>query len=402
MEEFLGRGVGGRPALILRGAATLIVGALVLALTTAYMKGVFGDTVTVRAMVDDASGSLTTGADVKSRGVIVGKTSGIRIVESGVEIGLILNKGDADRIPAAAKARILPATVFGTSYVDLVAPAGDKATALRDGQTVLQDDSAETLELQTTLDNVYRVVTAVHPAELSTTLAAISQALEGRGTEIGTSMTRLEEYLARLNPHLPLLREDIRLLADNLETLDRHAPDLFDAVDDGLVTARTVTARKTELTALLTGGGALVSETDRFLTNEEQPIIDTIRQSATIVDALYDGRSGIAPGFRSFVRFGKRGSEALSDGPWLSTDTHIITSGGAQYTGADCPRYGKAQGDNCADGSSTGPLAPSAPDVDEALVKQLRERLDQFDAEGGGIAELLSRPLIADPAGGDQ
>lgn len=400
MEEFLGRGSGSRSALIHRGIGALIAGMILLAFTTAYTRGVFADSISAKAVIDDAGGSLVSGADVKSRGVIVGRTTGLTLTDHGVEIGLEFDKASAAQIPATVKARVLPATVFGTSYVDLVGSAPGSAPSIRNGQRIAQDRSAGTLELQTTLDNLYRVVTAVHPAELATTLAAISQALKGRGDEIGTSMVRLENYLARLNPQIPLLREDLRLLATNLENLDRHAPQLFAAAEDGLVTVRTIAEKKSELTTLLTGGGALVSEADRFLSAEEQPIIDTIRQSAAVVDAFYDERNGIASGFRSFVRFGRRGATALSDGPWLSTNIHIVTSGGPQYTGADCPRYGAAHGDNCSGGATAGKAASTMPDLDSALVGQLKDKLAQFDGtSGSGLTELLSRPLLGDGGG---
>lgn len=401
MEEFLGRDVGGRSALLVRGLVTLMIGALVMAVTTAYSRGVFRDTVTARAMIDNAGGSLVPGADVKSRGVMVGKAESITLAGGGVEIRVVLDRASAANIPADVKARVLPATVFGTSYVDLIAPVNSSAEALKSGQVIGQDRSAGTLELQTTLDNIDRVVRAVHPAELATTLGAISQALKGRGNDLGASMQTLETYLARLNPHLPLLQQDLHLLAVNLENLDRHAPDVLAAVEDGLVTARTITAKRAEITTILSGGGALVAEADRFLTAEEQPIVDTVRQSAVVVDALYDERGGIASGLRSFVRFANRGSPAFSDGPWLNTDTHIVTSGGAQYTSADCPRYGNAHGDNCPGGATAGSSIASDPRLDSAIVQQLKDALAQFDdIPPGGIAELLSRPLLGDIGGG--
>ncbi len=401
MEEFLGRGIGGRSSLIWRGIASVIFVALLLAFATAYAKGDFSDTVQVDAVVKDAGGSLVPGADVKARGVQVGKASKISLTGDVVHIRLTLDKKTIGTIPSNVTARILPATVFGTSFVELVIPTHPDGRTLQAGQRISQDTSEGTLELQTTLDSLYRVVTAVHPAELSTTLAAVSTALTGHGDELGQSMETLDNYLTRLNPHLPLLQQDIAMLATNLENLDRHTPELFSAVDDGLVTLRTITEKKAQLTTLLTGSGALVSEADRFLTDEEQPIIDTIRQSAVMVDALYDQRAGIAPGFRAFVAFGKNGISALSSGPFLNTDTRIITTNSTPYTSADCPRYGSAHGDNCPEGGSGGAsVAASVPGIDDALVARMQSMLKQLDTGGkGGVGELLSRPLIGDSWG---
>lgn len=395
MEEFLGRDAGSRSRLIVRGFATLIVLAVAGAFTAAYSRGTFRDTVVVRAVIDDAGGSLTSRADVKARGVIVGHTKGVELTDQGVVVELELDSTKAQGIPANAKARILPATVFGTSYVDLVIPKGERAEALQAGQVVAQDMTSETLELQTTLDSANRVITAVKPAELAATLGAISQALEGRGDELGASMVQLEGLLSRVNPEMPLIRENIRLLADNLENVDRAAPDLFAAVDDGLVTSRTIVAKRADITTLLTGSAALVDEADRFLTAEEQDIVTTVRQTATVVDAFYDLRSQLAPGLLSFVEFGRRGIPALSDGPWLSTSARIVADAGAEYTSADCPRYGEARGDNCDGGAVGGSATPSAIDGDAALVGELQSLIGELGgANSGGIGELLSRPFV--------
>lgn len=384
-----------------RGAAAMVVLVLAAALVVAWTRGDFRDTVTVDAVIDDAGGSLTPGADVKARGVIVGRATDVSLARDGVRVRLVLDADDARRIPGGALARVLPATVFGTSYVDLVVPDGAVTASLRDGQVVAQDRSARTLELQTTLDSLYRVVTAVKPAELSTTLAAISSALDGRGDAIGDSMTRLDRYLARLEPKLPTVRDDIRLLGDNLESLDRSAPELLDAVEDGLTTARTVTAKRAELTSVISGSGALVAGADTLLTTTEKDAVQTIRQLAAVTEVLFDERAQLAPGFRAFSRFGRLGSSALTAGAYLKTDARIITTGGTPYGPEDCPRYGELRGDNCG-GSSTGAKAAGAtddgrdgaPDADAALVQQLRDRLAGLGSDGG-IGELLARPYLA-------
>lgn len=402
MEEFLGRNIGSRSTLVGRGIGTIVVIALFLAFVTAYGKGQFGNTIYVKAVVKDAGGSLSPGADIKVRGVLVGRTGSVSLSGGVVHVNLALEKDAVRNLPANVTARILPATVFGTSYVDLVMPAYPDDTSIAEGQTVAQDTSSETIELQDALDNVYRIVAAVHPAELATTLGAISTALKGRGDDLGQSMETLDLYLRRLNPHLPLLQKDISLLATNLETLDRTTPDILSAVDDGVVALRTITEKKAQLTSILTGGADLVSEADRLVTDQEKPIVDFVRQTAEMVDALYDERDGLSGGIRQFVQFGSNGIGALSKGPFLDTEAQIITSGGPVYTGADCPRYGTARGDNCTDGASSGSpgtasVAASTPGIDDAIVKQMQSMLANLDSGGqGGVGELLSRPLVGD------
>jgi len=386
-----------RSTLVWRGLVLLVVLLVVAVGLLAVGRGVFSDSVKVSADVDDIGGSLTTGADVKLRGVIVGKVSGIASHGDGVRLALTVDGTAAADMPGELRARILPASVFGTSYVDLVATGGG---ALKANQVIAQDRRRETLELQDTLDSTYRVMKAVRPAELATTLSALAGALDGRGAELGETTETLNAYLRRLEPEIPLVREDLRLLAGNLRTLEAVAPDLFDAVESSLVTSRTIVAERAQLTSLLTGGGALVDEADRLLTDAEQLLVDAIRQSAIVVDALHDERQGIAGGFTSFVEFAHKASTAFTDGPWLNTDVFIQLGDGTPYSAADCPQFGSAKGDNCG-GSTPAAAAPrSTAPVDGALLKAMRDRLAELDRAGaarsGGVAELLQRPYLED------
>ncbi len=382
------RGILLRYALVL-----LVVAALISTGLLAWGKGMFSDEVRVAAQVDDIGGALAAGADVKVRGVIVGHLASVESHDGGVRLGLVIDGDAASEIPRDVSARILPASVFGTSYVDLAVP--DKATAahLAAGQVIEQDRRDSTLELQDTLDSTYRVMTAVRPAELSITLGAIADALDGRGEQIGTTMETLNSYLGRLDDQNPLLKEDLALLATNLETLATLSPDLLDAVDSGLVTARTIVAKRAQLTSILAGGTALADEADRLLSEQEKPFTDTMRQAATVVDAIYDNRTGIAAGFRNFVEFATKGMGVFADGPRMATDVLIKTGDDAPYTAADCPVFGPARGDNCGGASRSKATAQD----DAALLGEIRGLLSGLDASvptDGGVGELLIGPYV--------
>src|SRR5690606_11064491 len=145
------------------------------------------------------------------------------------------------------------ATVFGTSFVDLVPPTEVTGTMFKASTVIAQDPSSETRELQDALDTSYEILTAVEPARLSATLGAFAQALDGRGESLGASLETLDSYLIRLEPLLPQVREDLRLLTTNLTTISEVAPDLLTAVENSFVTTRTIVERKTDLASVLTG-----------------------------------------------------------------------------------------------------------------------------------------------------
>ena len=379
-----------RSNLVRRAVVMLVVVTLFGCLVLAYGRGMFSDQVKVSALVDDAGGALTVGSDVKSRGVILGEVTSVTSADGRVRIGMTLDGDQARLVPRSVEARVIAATVFGTTSVDLVVPdnASTSVQGLPAGHVIQQDKSAKTLELQNTLDSTDRVLTAIEPAKLATTLSSIAGAVRGRGTELGGTLQILEAYLQRLEPHLPLLQEDLRLAAISLRALADVSPELLDATDNSLTTTRTVEAKRKELATSLTEAHHLVDTADDFLRDQKKQIITTLANAATAFDALYDHRVGLADGFRSFIKFAERGSQGFSDGPFLHTDVYIKVGGGDEYTAADCPRYGPAAGDNCAGGqgsSSSSKAAQAAsgdegdqPDPDAGLLGNIEGLLNQF------------------------
>src|SRR5690348_3055542 len=175
-----------RRDLAIRGLAALAV--LAVALTFLFMKstGSIGGPRHVSAELRDAGGSLANGADVKVRGVIIGRVTGIGPgAKGGVRVDISVPQSDLDMVPANVVARILPATVFGTSFVDLVPPKGKAAStdSLRAGAVIPADRTQGTLELQQALDDIDSLVKAVGPAELASAIGSAAQALDGRSEE---------------------------------------------------------------------------------------------------------------------------------------------------------------------------------------------------------------------------
>ena len=376
------------PAILLRrSVAGVIVAAILASLVLAYGQGMFFDRLQVSAVVDDAGGALTPGSDVKSRGVIIGEVTSITTDGDRVRIGLDLTGKHARNLPEDVKARVLPATVFGTTFVDLVAP--DDATSaigLHQHQVIPQDTSIKTVELQDALDSTDRVLSAINPAQLSTTLSRVAGALDGRGAELGNTLETLDGYLARLEPHLPLLQEVIRLLGIDLHVLAETSPDLLKALDDSLTTTRTITDKRREFATSLTRARGLVDTADAFLRKNKPEIVRSLTNSAITFDALYDYRLGFPDGFRSFVTFGERASQGFSDGPYLHTDVFIKTGAGAPYGAADCPQYGDgaAQGDNCDGAGDTSATTPTPTGALPGLVPQLPDLLPGLVPQPGG------------------
>ena len=334
-----------------RGLAAVVAGALVLTIVWLQSSGSIGGPQHVEAQLADAGGSLGGGADVKVRGVIVGKVDGItRGPEGGVRVKIALRDGRLDQVPGNVVARILPATVFGTSYVDLVTPGAPSSKPLRAGAVIPADTTQGTLELQQALDDIDALVKALGPAELASAIGSVAQALDGRGSQVGDTIDLADDYLGRLNPKMPQVREDVRKLAANLELLAEVSPDLLAATDDALATARTVVAEQAAIATVLIGATALTTQADAFLRAQQSGLIRFIQNSALLLDVVHANRAaGISGAIATNTMVAAKLATVVQHG-FVDTVTTFLLDVPPYYTAANCPRVGAARGDNCGSG----------------------------------------------------
>ena len=332
--------------LALRGLVLLGVVAALLFGVRLATSGAFADTADVTTRLDTAGGSLVSGSDVKLHGLVVGSVGSVTGGAHGVTLHLLMQNDAVHRIPASVRARVLPATVFGTSFVDLVPPAHGGGRTLEAGDVIRQDTSTPTLELQQALDSIDRLVNALGPAELSTALHSMAAALDGRGEQLGRTLDLVGRYLGRLQPQMPTVREDLRLLATNLGVLRRTAPDLLSAVDDLVYVGARLVDKRAELTSLLTGGTNLVQDANRFLDHNDANLVRVVRQAAVVTDAVYDRRVGLRAGLLALAEISRK-IQTVGEGQWARVEGHAIDPKYHYYTAADCPRYGSDAGANC-------------------------------------------------------
>lgn len=338
-----------------RGMVMAVAIAVLLGLLFLHSSGTFGGPVHLSAQLADAGGSLGKSADVKMRGVIIGNVTGIeRGPEGGVRVAISIPGDKLKMVPANVVARILPATVFGTSFVDLTTPGPSSSGSLHGGAVIPADSSQGTLELQQALDDIDTLVKAVGPAELASAIGSAAQALDGRGQQLGDTVDLANSYLARLNPRMPQVRADLHSLVANLQLAEEVAPDLLKATNDALVAARTIVEQKASIAALITGGTALTNQANTFLAANSANLIRFIDNSAVLLDVVYTNRhAGITEAIMTNRMLNAKLSTIVHHG-FLEAASSFILDIPPYYTTANCPRYGVARGDNCSGASRVG------------------------------------------------
>ncbi|NED75108.1 MCE family protein [Streptomyces sp. SID9944] len=348
----------------LAGVVFLTVPALLVWLAVAVYDKTFTDSDPVVVETGAVGNEMHLGAEVKVRGVVVGEVRAIDPTEDGARLTLALRPGVLARIPADVSAQMLPTTLFGERFVALVPPAHPSGRSLTAGATIPQDRSANAVELQQVLDNLLPMLTAVQPQKLSATLSAVSQALSGRGSRLGETLSRLDALLREFNPELPTLNRDLKELVKVSNVYADAAPDIVTALTDFTTTSRTLAEKDGELAATLGATTATAQDLTTFLRQNKTNIIRLSAVSEPTLRLLAEYSSVFPCTLRTLADFVPRMDQALGKGtdhPGLHVDVTTVPSRGAYVPGRDTPAYDASGGPHCYPVPYLGvPAAPAA------------------------------------------
>jgi phospholipid/cholesterol/gamma-HCH transport system substrate-binding protein len=341
----------------LRGLAFLGVLVLLVSLAVGKYEGAFRSGIPVTLKVDRVGTQLDPKADVKVRGLIVGSVTSISTDGAGATVAMSLDPRLADQIPADVTARLLPKTLFGQKFVSLVPPTDSSPRRLAAGDVIGEDRSQSAQEVEQVLDDLLPLLQDVRPQDLATTLGSLSRALQGRGTELGQTLVRLNTLTAGLNPALPDLQADITQVADFSEHLSDSAPDLLNALSDLSVTSRTIVDQRDGVHQLLTSVTGASDDLRGFLdangsnvialASSSRPTLATLARYAPEFPCLFGQLTDIVP--RLDTVFGKGTAE-----PGIHITAEIVVNRG-KYVPGEEPKYADNRGPRCY------PLLPLGP-----------------------------------------
>ena len=242
----------------LAGVAALVVGALILALVYGLFRGDFTPKTRLTLLASRAGLVMDPGAKVTYNGVQIGRVATISpIVRDGkpaAKFALDVYPRYLRLIPANVNADLKATTVFGGKYVSLTAPKNPSPQRITP-QTVI-DARSVTTEINTLFQTITSIAEKVDPVKLNLTLSAAAQALAGLGDRFGQSIVNGNAILDDVNPQLPQARHDIQALTALADTYANGAPDLFDFLNNAVITSRTLNQQQKDLdSALLSAAG---------------------------------------------------------------------------------------------------------------------------------------------------
>ncbi len=363
--------------------------------TVALYRQSFTPSVTVYVDADRVGSQLTKGGDVKARGVLVGRITEVDSTGDGARITLELMPQQIGRLPADSSVMLLPKTLFGEKFVDIVVDSTSTARSLREGDVISQDRTAAARETSRALDNLLPLLQALKPAEVSTTLNAVSTALRGRGEQIGQNLEITEQYVRGINPDLTTLGQDFGGLADFADTVDATRPDLLAVLDNLSFLSRSLVDTSGQLSTFLRTTTTFDQELQTLLGDNEQRLVRLAADSLPSLQVYqrYSPEfSCLARGLEKQAVLANKTFGGLQPGLHITVET-VRDQGG--YQPGDEPRYGADNGPTCLG------LPPNAPVVPFPVPDEYTDGYcDDQEAAPGVQRECVGRGSQGPPAAG--
>ncbi|HHX86006.1 MAG TPA: MCE family protein [Actinomycetales bacterium] len=400
----------------------LVIALAFVSTSIAIYNRAFTSSDSVTLMADEMAYALPNDADVKARGVLVGRVAGVEPAGDKVQVNLEFDPAFAERLPANISGRLLPKTLFGERYVDLGFPDDPQGT-LEPGTTIHQDTRGNAVELGRVLDGLLPVLEAVPPEKLAGTLGALNQALSGKGDELGASLVEIGRVFDGISEEMPALESGLRDLSTFSQTYSEALPDLIHALDALRTTGNTVVERRTDIA----DGLRRVSESSEvltgFLATNRDDLIALAADSRQSLEYLAEYSPALPCTVEQFMTALDRSDDILGVGtanPGIRVTIEVINPKGRYLPNQDEPRFFDARGARCyepaqppyyfgnapggaiADGSyqpptrNPGPqFMPTLPNplLEDGPVPGLRTRGSVPPAPGRAVPERANDPF---------
>ncbi|KAA1380131.1 MCE family protein [Aeromicrobium fastidiosum] len=370
--------------------AALLVGVAVLTYDRAFVSSVDVDLRT-----GPVGNALQKGSDVKLNGVPVGTVAKVRSDGEGAVIELALEPDTAKELPRDTTARLLPKTLFGERYVSLVTPATKAGEGLTAGDTIVQDSSDESVELEQVFDELLPVLKSIQPEKLSATLGELSTTLRGRGDQIGDTLTTFGSYLDKLNPLVPQMTDDLAALGRVADVYTAAAPDLLDALDTLTTTSRTLVDQQTTLKDVYATVIGSSNAAEGFVSDNRQTIEVLADESRAALDAARPYAKQFPCLFKSARDFIPTMDKTLGKGtdePGLHLRLNIVPSRGKYLAGKDAVKFASGKSARCpyVTGQVGTTPAAAAASGDPETIAPPRTAIPERIGDNAGLGQANS------------
>ena len=379
----------------LAGLVAVVLIAASIAVCAGLFNGAFTDSVPVTVVSPRAGLVMNPGAKVTLHGAQVGSVQSIDVRPDGTAVlQLAMDPSQLHVIPANVTADISSPTVFGSKAVQLITPADPSPATMYSGQVL--DTQRVTVEINTIFEQLTSVLSKIEPAKLNETLGALASGLNGRGENLGKTLSDIDSILAALEPGLPNLRHDIAVSPTVFNAYADAAPDLIRTADNASRISTTLVDQQDNVDRLLVSViGFADMGTDVVGTNS-QPLADVLHLLATTTDLTNEYHEAIGCGLAGIVPFAKA---APSPVPGILTTIGLLPGKERYRYPSSLPKVAASGASHCADQGLPNTRPGWSPPF---LVTDIGANPWQYGNQGivlnaDGLKQLLFGPIDGPP-----
>ncbi len=302
--------------------------ALVLAVVYAQFRGDFTAKTRLTMLTSRAGLVMDQGSKVTYNGVSIGRVAGISEVEHdgkpAAKFALDVEPKYVDLIPANVVAKLQATTVFGNKYVSFTSPENPSAQPITSASVI--DATSVTTEFNTVFETLVELSQSIDPVKVNLTLSAAAQALSGLGDKFGQSIVNGNKILDHLNSQMPMIRHDIQRLAALGDVYTNAAPNLFDALNNAVTTARTLNRHQAELDAALLAASGFAGTGEDIFTRSKPYLIGLLADLSPTAHLLDTYSPEVFCTFRNFAELAPKVA-VLESGNHYSAQLGVAIAG---------------------------------------------------------------------------
>jgi phospholipid/cholesterol/gamma-HCH transport system substrate-binding protein len=265
------------------------------------------------ALLTDATG-LRGGDDVKIAGVTVGQVNSVGVDHGHAVVGFGLNNG----------VRVRSSTGVGLRWLDVI---GDKVLYLYPGTTGgwLQPGGTLGLANDVTdasvgqfLSTLSPVLQSIDPKEANAFVLAISQALEGNESTIGSLLGNAAKVSSTLGADNSEIGAVIDEYDEVTSALAAHNSDVSNLVSNLTTVAHSLASRNSLLDEMVTNLGKVTGEFGGLIQANRSNLTGTIDNLAVVANVLEQHQAQLAQSLETLPQ-GLAAYQAItSDGQWFN------------------------------------------------------------------------------------
>ncbi|OBB98847.1 MCE-family protein [Mycobacterium sp. 852013-50091_SCH5140682] len=331
-----------RPLAGLATAATVVA---IVAVAVGLFRGSFTRTVPVTVLSSRAGLVMNPQAKVKLHGAQVGSVESIESLPDGqAAIHLAIDPARIDLVPANTGVDIASSTVFGSKFVEFVPPKDPATQSLQAGQVLSADHV--TVEINTVFEQLSSVLSKIEPDKLNETLGALSSALDGRGGQMGQTLSDLDEFLTKIDPSLPAMEHELAVAPQVTSAYADVTPDLLATATAATTSSQMLVDEQRSLDAVLLSVIGLSDVGNDVVGTNRQAITDVMHLLAPTTDLTNQYHEALTCGLGGAAQLAKAPGSPVPGGLLLQT----VVLGQERYRyPANLPKVAATGGPQCTD-----------------------------------------------------